>query len=297
MAALLKKPKESERRKSSGDPEDYRLTLIEHLEELRDRLIKSISLLVVATVIGWFLEPFLYDYLQVMIDGAIRPHLPKGVEYKEVFHNMPDAFMLQLKLAFVIGLVLSFPFIVLQLWAFIGPGLKPSERKPFARLAPLSFFLFALGACFAWLMMPATLLFFTQFLFSFPGTSLYQEAGTIAFFVLKMMLAFGVAFQLPLVVFILGELGLLSAETLMKYWRHATVSIFVIAMVVTPSQDPLTMTIMAVPLVILFMISAWAVKVSQGRKKKRLTVIDGEANGDRDYLDDRIEEAGEPPVE
>lgn len=277
MAARPKWPKSDKRRSFSGDPEEFRLSLVEHLEELRNRLIKSILILCIATVIGWFIEPWLYNFLQEMVKAAVVPKLPKGTEYKEAFFHATDAFMLKLKLSFVIGTVIAFPLVVLQLWAFIGPGLKPNEREPFGKLAPLSLGLFVMGAAFAWFMMPATLYFFVQFLDDFQGTSLIQEAGTISFFVLKMMLAFGVAFQLPLIVYILGLLELLSAETLMKYWRQATVAIFFIAMVVTPSQDPLTMTVMAVPLVILFMISAYAVKVSQGRKRKRLQVIDGEA--------------------
>lgn len=290
MAALLKRPNDDERRKFSGDPEEFRLTLIEHLEELRDRLIKSIAILMIFSVIGWFIEPYLYGYMNHMIDSAVTPNLPKGTVYKEVFHNAMDAFLLQLKLAFIIGVVFAFPFIVLQLWAFIGPGLKPSERQPFARLGPLSFGLFVLGAFFCWMITPATLIFFTQFLASFPGTDLYQEAGSLTFFVLKMMLAFGVAFQLPLVVYVLGALELLSAATLLKYWRQTTVAIFIIAMVITPSQDPLSMTVMAVPLCILFMISAYAVKVSQERKRKRLKIVEGEGR-------DEIVEVDEDPVE
>jgi sec-independent protein translocase protein TatC len=281
MAALLKRPrKEDNKRNSLGDPEEFRLTLVEHLEELRDRLIKSICLLVAGTIAGWFLEKPLYDFLNKMVETAINPVLPPGVKYIEAFFSATAPLMLKLKLSFVIGLVISFPFLVLQLWAFIAPGLKASEQRPFRKLAPLSFLLFVIGASFAWFMMPATLSFFAQFLDQFPGTDLVQEAGSLAFFVLKMMLAFGVAFQLPLVVYILGALELLSAETLIKYWRQVCVAIFFLSMVITPSQDPVSMTVMAVPLVILFLISAYAVKVSQRRKRRaeELTLIDNEAD-------------------
>ncbi|CAN5521495.1 twin-arginine translocase subunit TatC [soil metagenome] len=279
-------------RSPQDDPEEYRLTLVEHLEELRDRIIKVVSILAVTWVIGWIIEPHLYSFLNEMVDRAVKPQLPKGADFKEVFHNATDMFMLKLKLSFVIGLVIAFPLIILQLWGFIAPGLRKREQEPFRRLAPLSFLLFALGASFAWYMMPPALSWFATYLEEFPGTSLYQEAGTMSFFVLKMMLAFGVAFQLPLVVYILGALELLSAETLMKYWRQASVAIFVIAAVVTPSQDPLTMTVMAVPLVGLFMISAYAVKITQ-RKKRRiaeeLTVIENKAYQAAEHLGETVQ--------
>jgi sec-independent protein translocase protein TatC len=272
MALLLKGP-DKNKRDWSGDPDEFRLTLVEHLEELRARLFKICGLLAVGWGIGWFLEPYLYEYMNTMADQAVKPYLPKGADFKEVFHNVADMFMLKLKLSFVIGLVLAFPFAILQLWAFIAPGLKPSEQKPFRRLAPISLVLFLFGASFAWYMMRPALSWFATYLAEFPGTSLYQEAGTLSFFVLKMMLAFGVAFQLPLIVYILGALELLSAETLMKYWRQTSVVIFLLAAIITPSQDPLTMTVMAVPLVILFMISAWAVKIAQKRKRKAEDLI------------------------
>ena len=109
---------------------------------------------------------------------------------------------------------------------------------------------------------------FASYIEECPGTSLYQEAGSMVFLILKILAAFGVAFQLPLAVYILGALELLSAETLLKHWRQAATAIFVIAMIVTPSQDPLTMLMMAIPLVILFMISVYVVKFTQARKRK-----------------------------
>ncbi|MEZ0326254.1 MAG: twin-arginine translocase subunit TatC [Fimbriimonas sp.] len=275
MSALLKGSKK-ERRNSPGDPEEFRLTLVEHLEELRTRIFRICALLAITTVAGWFVSDNLYHYMNRMVDEAIIPNLPKGAEFKEVFHNVTDMFLLKLKLSAVIGLVASFPFIVLELWGFVAPGLRKREQEPFKKLAPLSFILFVIGASFAWFMMKPSLAWFATYLGEFEGTVLYQEAGTLAFFVLKMMLAFGVAFQLPLIVYVLGALELLSAETLMKYWRQVSVAIFIITAVITPSQDPLTMTVMAVPLVILFMISAYAVKIAQSRKRKaeELTLIE-----------------------
>ena len=257
-----------ERRQFSGDPEDFRLSLVEHLEELRDRIIRAITIICVTWLIGWFIEKPLYDYLNKMVVKSITPVLPKGQAYREVFHNAPDAFLLKFKLSFMIGVIIACPCIVLQLWAFIMPALKPKEQAPLKRIAPFSLVLFVMGVGFAWAVLPSAMGWFASYIEEFPGTDLYQEPGSMVFFILKMLAAFGVAFQLPLIVYMLGALELLSAETLLKYWRQSATAIFVIAMIVTPSQDPMTMLMMAIPLVILFMASVYVVKFTQARKKK-----------------------------
>ncbi len=268
MPFLGKGKNNNERRQFTGDPEDYRLSLVEHLEELRDRIINSIVIIVVTWTAGWFLVMPLFGYLNEMAVKAIKPVLPKSAEYKEVFHTAGAAFLLKFKLSFFIGLIIAFPLITLQIWWFIMPALKVKEQQVVRKIAPFTVVLFAMGVGFAWVVLPSAMRWFASYIEEFPGTSLYQEAGSMVFLILKILAAFGVAFQLPLVVYILGALELLSAETLLKHWRQAATAIFVIAMIVTPSQDPLTMLMMAIPLVILFMISVYVVKFTQARKRK-----------------------------
>jgi sec-independent protein translocase protein TatC len=267
MIPLKKGKSEDEKRKFSGNPEDFRLSLVEHLEELRTRILRSVAVLIVAWVGGWFAFPSAYAYLNSMVDTAIKQVVPDD-RYGEKFDNLMGPFMLQLQLSFFIGLVIAFPFIVLQLWGFVAPALKEQERKPIRRLVPLSVLLFALGVGFCWMVLPSALQWFAGYLLNFQGAMLLQTAGTMVFFILKMLFAFGVAFQLPLFVYILGILDLLKAETLLKYWRHSATGIFVISMVITPSQDPMTMLLMAVPLTILFLMSVYAVKFTQRRRKR-----------------------------
>jgi sec-independent protein translocase protein TatC len=279
LSPKQKKPKEQdERPKYSGDPEEYRLTLVEHLEELRDRIIKSLYALGAGWLIGWYAEKPVYAYLSGVINRAIVKSLPNGHPYIEQFAHATDAFFLKFKLSFLIGVILAFPYIILQLWGFVAPALKPNEQKPFKRLAPASAFMFILGVGFAWFITPNCMSWFVSYVDEFPGTALFQEAGTMVFFVLKLLLAFGVAFQLPLIVYGMGLAGILEAETLIKYWRQSAVTIFVVAMIVTPSQDPATMLAMAIPLCLLFMISVYAVKLVQ-RKKPRI-------EEDKDRLDE-----------
>ncbi|HEY0868395.1 MAG TPA: twin-arginine translocase subunit TatC [Fimbriimonas sp.] len=266
MGALHGGP--SSRRSIPDDPEEFRLTLVEHLEELRDRIVRILVFVTVGWVVGWFAEPYLYTYLNKMVEQAVVPVLGPGHEWQEVFHNTTEPFMLKLKLSFYIGLILSLPLVLNELWGFVAPGLHKNERRPFTRLIPAMFFLFIIGVVFSWLVMPQALAWFAGYVNEFPGVNVNQEAGTMVFFVLKMLIAFGVAFQLPLVVYGLGALDLLSAETLMSYWRQAATVIFLLAAVITPSNDPISMLMMAIPLVVLFMISVYLVKLTQKKRKK-----------------------------
>lgn len=253
-------------RNDSEDPESFRMTLIEHLEELRNRIIKSFAAIVVLWVAGWYLLPYLYDALNSRVEDAIKPLLPPDAEYKEAWNTVMAPFMLKFKLSFMLGLTMAFPFLLLELWGFVKPGLKPTERKPLERMAPLSLVLFAVGITFCWLIIPATVKWFSSFIAEFPRTVLYQEPGAMVFFTIKMMLAFGLGFQLPLVVYFLGRVGILEPETMMQYWRQATVVIFVFSAVLTPSNDIISMLMMAIPLSLLFMISVWAVRITTRKK-------------------------------
>jgi len=261
----------SDRPTYTGDPDDYRLTLVEHLEELRTRIINCIWGLTIGWTIGWFVFPPVYAYLNGVVDKAIRQSLGAGHEFHTIFPHATDAFFLKFKLSFLIGVILAFPYITLQIWAFVSPALKPNEQKPFKKLAPAASILFLTGVAFAWFITPSCLHWFGSYINEFAGADLFQEAGSMVFFVMKLLLAFGLGFQLPLIVYGLGLAGLLSAETLMKYWRQSTVTIFVVTMIITPSQDPMTMLAMAIPLSLLFAASVYAVKYIQRKRP-----IDGE---------------------
>ncbi len=277
-----KKPDESQKpkkRKKFGwnspdhNPEEFRLSLVEHLEELRSRVIRACLIICGFWVVTWIKFADIYNFLTDRAIAAVKLGLPKGAKFSEQFLHASDPFMLVFKVSFYCALIFAFPFLVLQLWAFIAPGLKPQEQKPLKQVGPISLFLFILGGFFCWLVLPNAFSWFADYLVYFKQTDLNQEAGTMAMFSLKAILAFGIGFQLPLVVYILGALNLLSAETLVKYWRHAAVAIFFIAGAITPSNDPVTMLMMAIPLTILFMISAYAVKVVQSKKKPVNEVI------------------------
>ena len=137
------------------------------------------------------------------------------------------------------------------------------------RIAPISAFLFIMGVSFCWIILPKAVTWFAGYLVDFPGTSLYQHAGLMVFFCLKLLLAFGVGFQLPLAIWLFGAIGLYESATLAKYWREGAFGIFVIAAIVTPSNDWFSMMMMAIPLTLLFLISIWALRITENRKKRR----------------------------
>jgi sec-independent protein translocase protein TatC len=271
-----KKPKKFGWNSPDHNPEEFRLSLVEHLEELRTRVIRSFLILLGFWVITWIKFADIYNFLTDRAIIAVKAGLPPGSKFSEQFLHAADPFMLVFKVSFYCALILSFPFIVLQLWAFIAPGLKPSEQLPLKRVGPVSLLLFILGGFFCWLILPAAFHWFADYLVYFKQTDLNQEAGTMATFSLKSILAFGIGFQLPLVVFVLGALNLLSSETLLKYWRQAAVAIFFISGAITPSNDIPSMLMMAIPLTILFMVSAYAVKWVQRDKKSTDYAFDKE---------------------
>lgn len=254
--------KTTKKRNSSGDPEEFRASLSEHVVELRDRILRSVFLIAGGWAVGWFLEPYLYGQIQGLVDDAVQFYKQSfpNADIKEAFNNLTMPFMFKLKLSFMIGLGLVLPFVILQIWGFVSPGLKASEKKPIKALAPLSVLLFALGCFFCWMILPTTFRWFISFLSEFPGASLFQEPGSMVFFTLKMMLAFGIGFQLPLVVFLAGKLGIIGPDTLVHYWRQAVVFVFFASAILTPSGDVFTLLMMAVPLTILLIMSILAVK-------------------------------------
>lgn len=266
------RPRSSKKRNSSEDPEEFRATLGEHVGELRDRILRCVFLIAGCWAISWFfLQTPLYNLIEQLVKDAVDQYRLShpGFRYEEPFKNLTEGFMLKLKFSFMIAIGLALPVIVLQIWGFVEPGLKPNEKKPLKALAPVSVLLFALGAFFCWLILPTTFQWFLSYMEEFPGTSLFQEPGSMVFFTWKLMLAFGIGFQLPLVVFLAGKIGIIGPDTLNHYWRQAIVFVFFASAILTPSGDIFTMLMMAVPLTILLVLSILAVKFTTRTSSSR----------------------------
>ena len=265
-------PEHTEPQYTPEDPESFRLTLVEHLDELRSRIMRSLLVLSIAWGIGWFIEPWLYEKINNIIrDPSL---LPAGAQVSEAFRNFTDPFFLKFKLSFVIGLILASPVIIYQAWGFVRPALRPVERKPLKLVAPLSAFLFILGACFGFLVIRPALRWFFSFLESFDGVALLQEPGTFAMFVLKMLVAFGIGFQLPIILWFLGQIDLVTSEYLYKNWRFAIAGISFASAFLTPGGDFFSFIAMSVPMGLLYFAGIAALKVTERKKLRRLNQIE-----------------------
>ncbi len=248
------------------EPKRIFATLGGHFDELRDKIIRIATILAAGWAIGWFLQPSVYQTLSTATHQLISSHF----EYREVFRNITDPFMLKLRLSFLVGLIVTLPLCILQIWSFVAPGLKSKEKRIFKLLAPVSVVLFGMGAWLCWMVLPSVFGWFVSYLKEFPQTAVYQEPGTLVFFTLKMMLAFGIGFQLPIIVFFSAKLGLVRSEVLLKYWRHIVIGIFILSMIVVPSADPMSLILLALPLSLLFFLSVFAVRLTMPKRAKIL---------------------------
>jgi sec-independent protein translocase protein TatC len=247
--------------------EDREMELWEHLAELRSRIMRSLLYLVLGAVVCWFL----YDpVLEPLITAPLAP-IVKKYKIEFAFRHILSPFMMHLQVAIIGGLILAMPLLTLELWGFVAPGLTPQERKGFYFVVPLSLFFFFLGVGTAYWILPSAFSYFAQFI---PvgqnvGTGLLQDPLLYWTFVMKMLLGFGVVFQLPVVLMFLGWIGVVTSRMLKKNWRIAIVLCSVVAAVATPSPDAGTMTMMAAPLMVLYVASIGLVGfVERFRAKK-----------------------------
>jgi len=223
--------------------EEPQQPIIEHLRELRDRLLKSTLALIIGVVIGlFFAKPFL-EILITPLQGASELQLLKPTE----------SIFIYLKGGLILGLIIASPFILYQILAFIVPGLTDQERRGLYLVLPLAAGLFALGIAFAsFIVLPFTLRYLQTFL-SDLAISQYSF-GEYMNFVLSFLFWLGLAFELPLFIAILARLGIVTPQQLQKTWRYAVVIIAVLAAVITPTPDPFTMSLVMVPLLGLYVL-------------------------------------------
>ncbi len=228
------------------------LPVSEHIEELRQRIFKSLVAVVVGFLVAWPFKKKLLLFLE-------RP-LPDTVQGKLVFLSPPEAFFTALKISFFAGIVLALPFVLYQIWKFVEPGLYEHEKKfllPFMFFSVLFFFL---GASFAYFVI---LPFGLRFLLGFMGDLLVPQitVGSYISFVIQMILAFGFVFLLPVVVWLLSKLGVINYRVLENNRKFAILVVFIVAAVLTP-PDAFSQVMMALPLLALYELSIWVSKLA-----------------------------------
>src|ERR671922_2021112 len=227
------------------------MSILEHIGELRNRLAKSCAALVIATLVAFAVlyEPVLDFVLRSYCDlpASVRIGTVAGDGGCRLAALSPlEPLSIRIRVSLTVGLLLAMPFIAFQLWRFITPGLKPSEKRFAIPFALATTVLFAGGVAVAFFTLPKAV----GFLASLGGSGIvtFFQADRYLRFVLFMGLAFGLSFEFPLVLVFLSMVGLLSSRAMLGAWRPAVAVIIVAAAVITPSQDPISLFAMAVPM-------------------------------------------------
>jgi len=230
--------------------QENKMPVAEHLTELRRRIIWAVAALFAATVVGMVFADRFIDILAQPIGGLDKLIAIEITENISVF----------MRVALLCGLILSLPFILYQILAFIMPGLKPNEKKWIFSILPIGAILFLAGAAFAYfVMLPTALPFMISFLGEVKTTPRLENYFK---FVTSLIFWIGLSFELPLLSFLLAKLGIIRADMLLKGWRFAVVIIAVLAAVITPTPDPLNMSILMIPLFGLYLLSILFAKVA-----------------------------------
>lgn len=255
--AKLKEQKELPENTELQEEEETEMTFLEHLEELRWRIVYIVIGLVVGAIIcGVFI-----DYL--VEDVLLAPATKSGAQLQNL--KPFGQFFLYFQVAIIGGFIISVPNFFYQLWKFIAPALRSNEKKYVFSIALYSSICFLAGIAFAYfVMLPLTLKFAAQF-----GTELIKNEFALDEYmsiIFSVMLAAGLVFELPMLSFFLSRIGIVTPQFMAKYRRHAVVFLMIAAAVLTPGTDPLAQVILAVPLFLLYEIS---ILVSKTAAKKR----------------------------
>lgn len=238
--------------------------LVEHLEELRSRLLWSILAWAVATGVAWSFRVQLLGWLKQPLDLAAKQN---GIQVNLIVLDITEPFLVSLKVAAFGGLVLALPFIVYQIWAFIAPGLYEHEKRLAVPFLLGVGFSFALGALFAYY---GFLPFAIPYLLGFLGDVVTPQISIGRYMgqVLMMMAVMGLVFEMPVVSYLLARLGILSSNFLARNWRIAVVFLLTLSAIITPTVDVVSLAIVSLPLLVLYWISVLVARLAERQRPK-----------------------------
>jgi sec-independent protein translocase protein TatC len=234
--------------------QDVEMPFLDHLEELRWRIIKAVGGIFIATIISFIFIDFFIENIFLLPAKASNIRLQNLRPFGQLF--------LYFEVALIIGAILSLPNIFYQFWKFISPALKESERKYIVWIVFFSTFCFFSGIVFAYfVMLPLSL----KFAAGFGSVAIENNFAIDEYFsiIISVMLAAGTVFELPMLSFFLSRIGILTPGFMRKYRKHSYVAVFIIAAVLTPGTDPLSQVLLAIPLVFLYEISILVSKIFQ----------------------------------
>lgn len=242
------------RKRLDAEENEIEMTFLDHLEELRWRLIYVVIGAIVGVIICWAFIDFIIE------DILLRPALQAGLHLQNL--KPFGQLMIYMQVAIMGGLILTIPNIFYHLWKFVAPALRKNEQKYAFYIVLYTTFCFIAGIAFAYfVMLPLTLQFAAQF-----GSETIENNFSIEEYfsiVFSIMLAAGIVFELPMVSFFFSKLGLLTPQFMKKYRKHAIVIILIAAAFLSPGTDPVSQIVLTIPLVLLYEISIFISKISQ----------------------------------
>jgi sec-independent protein translocase protein TatC len=229
--------------------DDSRMTLVEHLTELRDRIIKVVIAVVLGMVVSFVLYPQIFDFLLAPYKEIADQGNTVG-DGKLLILDPLEGFGVRMRLAAYGGIAIAMPVILWQIWQFVTPGLYPHEKRYAVPFVVSALVLFLLGAGLAYYTLPRAL----EFLVSIGGDELVTAFAPGKYFTLitYMMLAFGIGFEFPILLVFLQLAGIVGVDSLRRARRYAIVGICVLVAVITPSGDPISMLMLSVPMVVFY---------------------------------------------
>ncbi|MGP3949045.1 twin-arginine translocase subunit TatC [Streptomyces sp. 7N604] len=284
-------------RKKEKDPEG-RMPLVEHLRELRNRLVKSLLAIVVAAVVAAFFYEAIINFITKPVLESVGCELSfaelaeahKGTTCARiVMMDLLGPFTLALKVSLMAGVIFASPVWLYQLWAFLAPGLHRHEKKYALSFVAAGFPLFLIGGYFAYRVLPTTAKVLIEF--TPVGVDNLLPLDKLLDLVTRMVIVFGLSFELPLLLVLLNFGGVITGKRMLGWWRAMVMGITVFSAVITPSTDPLTMIALAAPIVVLYF-AAVGISLLNDLRAARIAAA-GPADDEASELDLTPEELGE----
>jgi sec-independent protein translocase protein TatC len=237
------------------------MTFLEHLEDLRKRIFYSFIAIIAAVIPAWFFSKDIYDILAV----PVTKFLPEGE--KLAYTTLTAPFMLYIKVSFLTAIFATSPFIFLQFWMFVAPGLYRKEKKYVIPFVLFTTIFFALGAAFGYFVVfPWACRFFLRMGADFNAVITVDKYFSLA---LRMLLGIAAIFELPTLVFFLSRMGIITSRWMVKNFKYAVLVIFIIAAIITPTPDMVNQSIIAIPMLALYGLSILIALLSEKRRKEK----------------------------
>jgi len=234
------------------------MSFLDHLEELRFRIIKCLASILIFSIAAYIFSDQIYTILQIPLYKAVP-------DIKLHYFKVTEGFTIRVKMSLLAGMIVSVPVILYQIWQFVVPGLYEREKRMVVPVVAAGSIFFLLGAIFCFfVVLPRAIAFLSNVAFEgLEPTWMIQEYFS---FMMRMILAFGVAFELPIVCFFLGQLGIINSKLMAKGRRYALVAIVILAAIITP-PDVFSQVVLALPVYLLYELSILVVKLT-GRKSR-----------------------------